>query len=249
MELELAGQVALVTGAGRGIGAAIARELAIAGCDLALVDVAASEGVDRVAEEIRAMQRRAIVIRADVASMGDAERSVGTAVRELGRLDILVCNAGITRDAMIWKMTEEAWDDVLNVNLKGCFTYCRAVAPVFRGQQRGRIVTIASINGLRGKAGQANYAAAKAGVVALTKTLARELGACGVNVNCVAPGYIRTGMTAVLPAAITGSAVAETALGRVGEPEDVARTVAFLCSESSRHITGEVIRVDGGQYI
>ena len=249
MELELAGQAALVTGAGRGICAAIARELALAGCDVALVDVAASEGVDRVADEIRALQRRAIVLRADVASLGEAERSVSTAVRELGRLDILVCNAGITRDAVIWKMTEEAWDDVLAVNLKGCFTYCRAVAPVFRLQQSGRIVTIASINGLRGKAGQANYAASKAGVVALTKTLARELGACGVNVNCVAPGYIRTGMTAALPATITSRAVAETALGRLGEPEDVARTVAFLCSESARHITGEVIRVDGGQYI
>jgi 3-oxoacyl-[acyl-carrier protein] reductase len=249
MELELAGQVALVTGAGRGIGAAISRELALAGCDIALVDVAASEGLERVADEIRAMGRRAIVLRADVSSMATAASSVDTTVRELGRLDILVCNAGITRDAVIWKMTEEAWDDVLAVNLKGCFTYCRAAAPVFRGQQRGRIVTIASINGLRGKFGQSNYAASKAGVVALTKTLARELGACGVNVNCVAPGYIRTEMTAALPAAVISGAVAETALGRLGEPEDVARTVAFLCTASARHITGEVIRVDGGQYI
>jgi Dehydrogenases with different specificities (related to short-chain alcohol dehydrogenases) len=158
-----------------------------------------------------------------------------------------VCNAGITRDAMIWKMTEEAWDQVIDVNLKGCFTYCRAVAGLFRTQQHGRIVNIASINGLRGKAGQANYAASKAGIMALTRTLARELGPKGVNVNCVAPGMVRTEMAAKLPPAVLEKAIAETALGRIAEPEDVARVVVFLCSEAARHITGEVIRVDGGQ--
>ena len=189
------------------------------------------------------------MLRADVSSVAAAAECVATTVRDLGRLDVLVCNAGITRDAVIWKMTEEAWDAVLDVNLKGCFTYCRAAAPVLRGQKRGRIVTIASINGLRGKFGQSNYAASKAGVMALTKSLARELGAFGVTVNCVAPGFIRSDMTDRLPADVVSGAVTESALGRLGEPEDVARTVAFLCSEGARHITGEVIKVDGGQYI
>jgi NAD(P)-dependent dehydrogenase (short-subunit alcohol dehydrogenase family) len=164
-------------------------------------------------------------------------------------LDILVCNAGITRDGMLWKLTEEAWDQVLAVNLKGSFAYCRAAAPVFRAQKSGRIVTIASINGLRGKAGQANYAASKAGMVALTKTVARELGPSGVTANCVAPGLVRTGMAEQLPPEIQERAIAETAIGRMAEPEDVAGMVAFLCSDRAHHITGTVMQVDGGQYM
>jgi 3-oxoacyl-[acyl-carrier protein] reductase len=170
-------------------------------------------------------------------------------VHALGRLDILVCNAGITRDAVVWKMSEEAWDQVLDVNLKGCFTFCRAAAPVFRAQRSGRIVTISSINGLRGKVGQANYAASKAGMVALTKTLARELGPSGVTVNCVAPGLVATEMMASLPTEVLDRALKESALGRIAQPEDVAQVVAFLCSDRARHVTGEVIKVDGGQYI
>lgn len=247
--MELAGQTALVTGAGRGIGAAIARQLAVAGCDVALMDIDPDGGMGLLAQELRASGRRAIALALDVSSMAAAEESIAAVLREFGRLDILVCNAGITRDAMIWKMTEQAWDEVMAVNLKGCFTCCRAVAPVLRGQRRGRIVTIASINGFRGKVGQANYAASKAGVMALTKSLARELGPSGVTVNCVAPGFIRSTMTARLPAEIISAAIAETALGRLGEPEDVARVVAFLCSDGARHITGEVIKVDGGQYM
>jgi len=172
---------------------------------------------------------------------------VGAAVRELGRLDCLVSCAGIARDAMSWKMSEEAWDEVLAVNLKGTFAYCRAVAPVFRAQKSGRIVTIASINGLRGKVGLANYAASKGGVIALTRTLARELGRSGVNVNCVAPGMVRTAMTATLPPAVLDVALAESALGRIADAEDVARVVVFLCSDAARHVTGEIVKVDGGQ--
>lgn len=249
MPFDLAGQVALVTGAGRGIGAAIARELAHEGTDLVLVDLGAFPEAERLASEIRASGRKAIALAADVTSVGDAEQCVETAIREMDRLDILVCNAGITRDAMVWKMTEEAWDEVIGVNLKGCFTYCRAAAPVFRAQGSGRIVTIASINGLRGKAGQANYAASKAGVAALTKTLARELGRSGVTVNCVAPGMVRTKMTATLPDSILDAACAESVLGRIADPEDIAHAVAFLCSSHARHITGTVLRVDGGQYL
>jgi 3-oxoacyl-[acyl-carrier protein] reductase len=247
MSLELSGQAALVTGAGRGIGAAIAREFARAGCDVALVEFGAFDEAQSLAEELHRSGRRAVALRADVSDFGAAEQTVAAAIQAFGRLDHLVCNAGITRDAMIWKMTEEAWDQVIDVNLKGCFAYCRAVAGLFREQQHGRIVNIASINGLRGKAGQANYAASKAGVMALTRTLARELGSKGVNVNCVAPGMVRTEMAAKVPPAVLEKAIAETALGRIAEPEDVARVVVFLCSEAARHITGEVIRVDGGQ--
>jgi len=145
------------------------------------------------------------------------------------------------------RMRNVPWDQVLDVNLKGCAAFCRAAAPVFRGQQHGKIVTIASINGLRGKAGLSNYSASKAGVIGLTRTLARELGPRGINVNCVAPGMVRTEMTAKLPKEILEKAIAETALGRIAEPEDVARVVVFLCSDRARHVTGEVIGVDGGQ--
>ena len=249
MTLEFAGRVALVTGAGRGIGAAIARELGREGCDVALVDLGAFEGAETTAGTIRGMGRRAIALRADVTDLRAAENAVAATVHALGRLDILVCNAGITRDAMVWKMTEEAWDQVLDVNLKGCFTFCRAVAPVFRTQQQGRIVTMASINGLRGKVGQSNYAASKAGIVALTKSLARELGPSGVTVNCVAPGMVATEMTVALPTEVVEKARMESAVGRIGQPEDVAHVVAFLCSDRARHVTGEVIKVDGWQYL
>jgi 3-oxoacyl-[acyl-carrier protein] reductase len=249
VELELAGRVALVTGAGRGIGAAIARELAHEGCDVALVDLCAFDAADELASELRALSRRAVALRADVRDFDSAEATVATVIGELGRLDILVCNAGITRDAVSWKMSEQAWDDVLAVNLKGCFAYCRAAAPTLRAQGSGRIVTIASINGMRGKFGQANYAASKAGVMALTKTMARELGPAGVTVNCVAPGMVRTEMTATLPASVVDNAVKESVLGCIAESEDVANVVAFLCSARARHVTGTVIKVDGGQYL
>lgn len=246
---DLAGQSTLVTGAGRGIGAAIARELAAQGSDVALVDLGAFDAAERLAAELRALGRKAVALRADVTDFAAADGAVAAAVTALGRLDGLVCNAGIARDRVSWKMTEEAWDQVIDVNLKGCFAFCRAVAPVFRAQRKGRIVTVSSINGLRGKFGQSNYAASKAGVVGLTKSLAKELGPSGINVNSVAPGIVRTEMTAGLPPDVLEKAVAESVLGRMGEPEDVASVVAFLLSDRARYVTGEVIKVDGGQYI
>ncbi len=247
--MTFTGKVALVTGASRGIGRAIALELAQLGTDIAFNHYQDPDGARDTEAEIKTKGRKVISFDTDVSSLAETKKIVAEAVKALGRLDILVNNAGINRDAVSWKMTEEDWDRVLAVDLKGCFNYCRTVIPHFRQQKAGKIVNIASINALRGKFGQANYSAAKAGVIALTKTLAKELGRDNINVNCVAPGLILTDMTEKMPPAAKEQALAEISLGRPGLPEDVAMTVAFLCSEGARHITGEVIKVDGGQYI
>lgn len=249
MDLGLMGQAAIVTGGRSGIGAAIALGLAHEGCDVAVVDRVVDDRARELARGIEAAGRRAQLLEADVRDFAAAEAVVGDAVKAFGRLDILVGNAGVTADALSWKMTEEQWDTVLDVNLKGCFAYARAAAPVLRERRGGRIVFIASINGLRGKAGQANYAASKAGIIALGKTLARELGRSNVTVNVVAPGMVRTGMTEALPGEVVQRAVDETVLGRIATPEDIADAVVFLCSERARHVTGAVLRVDGGQDI
>ena len=250
MNLGLTDHVALVTGGMRGIGAAIAIALAHEGCDVAVVDRDCS-GHDAAAlgDAFAPTGRRLLRIDADVRDFARATEAIAEVRATLGRLDILVCNAGITRDAISWKMTEAAWDDVIDVNLKGAFAYCHAVASGFRAQGSGRIVCIASINGLRGKVGQANYAAAKGGMVAMARSLARELGRSGVTVNVVAPGMVHTAMADALPQAALQAAIDETVLGRIAEPADVAAAVTFLCSSAARHITGEVIRVDGGQAI
>ena len=247
MDLGVSGRAALVTGGRTGIGAAIVLALAREGCDVAIVDRVVDDEARGVARNVESLGRRALLVGADVRDFAAAEAAVAQAVEVFGRLDILVGNAGVTADAMSWKMTEEQWDTVLDVNLKGCFAYARAAAPVLRANGGGRLVLIASVNALRGKAGQANYAASKAGVVALGRALARELGKSGVTVNVVAPGMIRTAMTAALPAEIVQRAVNESALGRIGEPEDVAAAVTFLCSDAARHVTGTTLRVDGGQ--
>jgi 3-oxoacyl-[acyl-carrier protein] reductase len=246
MELGLSGRVALVTGGARGIGAAIALGLSREGCDVGLVDLADGGAV---AAECRALGRRVELFGADVSDWAAAERIVLQVRDRFGRLDALVCCAGITRDAVSWKMAEADWDAVLAVDLKGTFTYCRAAGRLFKEQRGGRIVVIASINGLRGKFGQAAYAAAKAGGIAVTKTLAKELGRYGVTANAVAPGLVETDMTRRMPKEAFDAAVAETLLGRPADPADVADLVVFLCSDRARHITGEVIKVDGGQYV
>jgi 3-oxoacyl-[acyl-carrier protein] reductase len=247
--MNLEGKVAIVTGGSLGIGAAIAIGLAEAGADVAINYRKHDAEAKEVVAKINTLGRRGLTVKADVSSLADAERMVKTVLDEFGRLDILVNNAGINWDGVVWKMTEEQWDAVINVDLKGCFNYIRAVSPIFREQKSGKIVNITSINALRGKFGQTNYSAAKAGVIGLTKAVAKELGRYSINVNAVAPGMIETEMMKDLPQEIKQKAIDETVFGRLGKPEDVAHVVTFLCSEAARHITGEVIKVDGGQYI
>ncbi|UCH89496.1 MAG: 3-oxoacyl-ACP reductase FabG [Thermoplasmata archaeon] len=246
---DLSGKVAIVTGGSIGIGASIAFALAEAGADVALNYRKHSEEAEAVVLKINEIGRRGLVVQADVSNFRDAENMVTRVKEELGSVDILVCNAGITRDAVIWKMTEEQWDEVININLKGYFNYIHAVGPIFKSQNSGKIVNVASINGLRGKFGQSNYAATKGGIIALTKTIARELGKFNVNVNAIAPGMVLTNMMEKIPDEFKQRAVDETVLGRLASPEDIANLVVFLCSDRSRHITGEVIKIDGGQYI
>lgn len=247
--MELESKVAIVTGGTRGIGRAIVLDLAANGADVALNYHKSAELAMELAETVRGMGCRALAVQADVSSFDDAQAMVQKVLDEFGRLDILVNNAGMNWDGVIWKMTEEQWDRIIGVDLKGTFNYTRAVAPIFRQQGSGKIVNITSINGLRGKFGQTNYSAAKAGVIGFTKACARELGPCNVNVNAVAPGLIETEMVQAAPEKVRQMALAEIVLGRLGQPEDVAHLVTFLCSEKARHITGQVIQVDGGQYI
>lgn len=241
MDLGLANRVALVTGAAGGIGAAIAGALAADGCELALIDHAAIDTAR--------YPKPPLTLTANVSDWSRANEVVRETVDRLGSLDILVCSAGITRDAVSWKLSESDWDDVLAVNLKGCFTYARAAIPVMRQRGGGRIVNIGSINGLRGKFGQANYAASKAGLIGMSKSLAREAGRFGVTVNVVAPGLVETTMTRALPEPVRAAAQAESALAGATRAEDIAAAVVFLCSKQAGRITGEVLRVDAGQYI
>jgi len=247
--MTLKDRKAIVTGGSLGIGAAIARELGRQGALVALNYRKHDTEAKQVVADVEAAGGKGLAIKADVSSFADAQGMVDQVVEKFGGLDILVNNAGVNRDSVIWKMTEEQWDQVIDINLKGYFNYCRAAVPVFREQKSGKIVNVTSINGLRGKFGQTNYSASKAGIIGFTKALAREVGRASVNVNAVAPGLIETDMMKDAPEKVLEAALAEIVLGRLGQPEEVASVVAFLCSDVARHITGEVIRVDGGQYI
>jgi 3-oxoacyl-[acyl-carrier protein] reductase len=249
METELEGKVAIVTGGTRGIGRAIVLDLAANGADVALNYRKSADLAKELAKKIKGMKRRAMIVQADVSNFNDAQSMVSKVIDEFGKVDILINNAGMNWDGVVWKMTEEQWDRVIDVDLKGTFNYTRAVAPIFREQKSGKIVNITSINGLRGKFGQTNYSAAKAGVIGFTKTCARELGRYSINVNAVAPGLIETEMVKEAPEKVREMALAEIVLDRLGLPEEVAFVVTFLCTEKARHITGQVIQVDGGQYI
>jgi NAD(P)-dependent dehydrogenase (short-subunit alcohol dehydrogenase family) len=239
---ELSGRVALVTGGASGIGLACARRLAAAGARVAIAD---SDG--RRLGRLRARFGAANLYTVDVAEAAAVRRTVTSLFRRLRRIDILVLAAGVCRDAVLWKMTDEQWERVIAVDLSGVAHFLRAVAPILRRQRSGRIVIISSINARRGKFGQANYAAAKAGLLGLARTAARELAARGVTVNVIEPGFIDTPMTAGLPARVRRQAIAETPLRRAGRPEDVAHAVAFFAGPASAHVTGQALAVDGGQ--
>jgi 3-oxoacyl-[acyl-carrier protein] reductase len=247
--MDLEGKVALITGGSVGIGTAISLDLAQNGADVALTYRRHEEEANAVVEKIKEMGRRAKAYKVDVSEFESAQNLVKEALEEFGHLDILINNAGMNWDGVVWKMTEEQWDAVINVDLKGTFNFIRAVSPIFKEQQSGKIVNITSINAMRGRFGQSNYTAAKAGTIALTKTVAKELGKFRVNVNAVAPGLIETDMIKTMPEDFKQRSKTETVFDELGKPEDIAYLVTFLCSEKARHITGEVIKVDGGQYI
>ena len=247
--MNLEGKSAIVTGGSLGIGNAISLKLAEYGANVALNYRKHKEEADETIKKIEAMVRQGLAVQADVSNFADADRMVTEVISRFGRLDILVNNAGINWDGVIWKMTEEQWDKVLDINLKGYFNYVRAVSPHFREQQSGKIVNVTSINGMRGKFGQSNYSASKAGIIGLTKAVAKELGKYSVNVNAVAPGLIETDMMKDAPENVRTAALQDIVLNRMGQPDEVANVVVFLCSDLARHITGEVVKVDGGQYI
>ncbi len=245
----LENQVAIVTGSARGIGKEIALELARMGADIVVNDVSASEAAKEVVKEIESLGRRAMVITADVSNNDEAKNLINTTVKEMGRVDILVNNAGITRDGLLLRMSEADFDSVINVNLKGAFNMIKHITPVMLKQRNGRIVNMASVVGLMGNAGQVNYCASKAGIIGMTKATARELGSRGITVNAVAPGFINTQMTEVLPEEVKKTYMTQIPLGRFGEVSDIAKTVGFLVSEGAAYITGQVISVNGGMYM
>ncbi len=243
--MTLEGKRAVVTGGGQGIGRAIALKLASLGATVAVVDLNA-EGARSVADEIERIGGKASGHALDVADAEQVKDVFGKIAEDLGGIDVLVNNAGITRDGLMMRMPQADWDLVLSVNLTGAFNCTRAVARGMMSQRFGRIVNISSVVGLIGNAGQANYAASKAGLIALTKSVARELGSRGVTANAIAPGYIETPMTESLPEKAREEFASKVALRRLGSPDDVANVVAFLASDGGDYVTGQTINVDGG---
>ena len=239
-------RAALVTGGGRGIGRAICLALAAQGYDVAVNYAASSAAAEKTAEDCRAYGVQAVTLQADVTDPAACQTLVDTAAKTFGRLDVLVTNAGVTADKLILRMQEEDFDKVINANLKGAFFCCKAACKLMMRQRYGRIVNISSVVGLHGNAGQANYAASKAGLIGMTKSLAKEFAARNVTVNAVAPGFIGTDMTDAMPEAAKQAAMTGIPAGRIGAAEEVANAVAFLAGEGASYITGQVLCVDGG---
>lgn len=244
--MTLVGKVALVTGGSRGIGSAVALKLAENGADVAINYAGNTAAAEEVKAAVEKLGRRAMLVQGSVADTDGVQAIVNQVVKELGRLDILINNAGITRDGLLMRMKEADWDAVLETNLKGVFNCSKAVMRTMMKQKSGRIVNMASVVGEMGNAGQANYAAAKAGVIGFTKSLAKEVASRGITVNAVAPGFIATDMTKVLTDDQKAEMAKTIPLGRAGQPEDVANAVLFLVSDEAAYITGQVLNVDGG---
>lgn len=246
MSLTLENKTALVTGGSRGIGRAIALTLAEYGADVAITYTSSADAAEEVKKEIEAKGQKAKAIQADAVNFDKAEEVISELVEDWEKLDILVNNAGITKDNLILRMKEEQWDQVIDVNLKSVFNYSKAVAKPMIRNRGGSIINISSVVGLSGNAGQSNYAASKAGIVGFTKSYAKELASRNIRANVVAPGYILTEMTEELSEKVLENIEAETPLGRAGNADEVADAVAFLASDLSSYITGDVLRVDGG---
>lgn len=242
----LTGKVAVVTGAGRGIGRAIALKLSKLGASVVINYRSSIKEAQELIDEIKASGGNAEAVQGDVSSLEDAEKVVKFAVEKFGRLDILVNNAGITKDTLLLRMKEEDFDKVLEVNLKGVFNCTKHASAIMLKQKSGRIINISSVIGLIGNAGQANYAAAKAGIIGFTKSIAKELGGRGITVNAIAPGFISTDMTEVLSDKVKEKLLESVPLRKLGSPEDVANLAGFLASDNASYITGQVINVDGG---
>ncbi|EHS58735.1 3-oxoacyl-[acyl-carrier-protein] reductase [Paenibacillus sp. Aloe-11] len=249
MSKPLSGKTALVTGASRGIGRSIALALAEAGANVAVNYAGSEAAAAEVAEQIRAKGVEAIMVQANVGRADEADRLIKDVIDAWGKIDILVNNAGITRDNLIMRMKEEEFDQVIETNLKGVFNCLKAATRPMMKQRSGRIINISSVVGVLGNAGQANYVAAKAGVIGLTKSSAKELASRGITVNCVAPGFIDTDMTQVLADDLRDSMLGSIPLARLGRPEEIANVVLFLASDASSYMTGQTLHVDGGMYM
>ena len=244
--MNFTGKTAVVTGGSRGLGRAVCLELAAGGANVVLCYAGNENAANETAAACEALGAKVLAVRCDVADSAQVKALMGEALKVFGRIDILVNNAGITRDGLLMMMKETGFDDVINTNLKGAFLCMKAVARTMMKQRYGRIVNLSSVVGLRGNAGQVNYAASKAGVIGMTKSLAKELASRGVTVNAVAPGFMETDMTAAMPEAAKTATLAAIPMGRMGAAEDVVKAVAFLASEEAGYSTGQVLAVDGG---
>ncbi len=242
----LTGKTALITGASRGIGRAIALLYAQNGCNIAFTYRSNQNEANSLVEEISNLGAKAICIQSDAADFDTAHKVVEQVVESMGCIDILVCNAGITRDTLLMRMNEAQWDEVIDTNLKSVFNYCHAVTPLMMRQKRGSIIAMSSVVGIGGNAGQANYAASKAGIIGFVKAVSKELGARSIRANAIAPGFIETDMTMVLSDAVREDMIKGIPMRRCGKAEEVANVALFLASDMASYVTGEVISVDGG---
>jgi len=246
---KLDGKTAVVTGASRGIGRAIALQLAKEGANVVVNFSGSEQKAAQVVEEIQGLGAQAIAVQANISDSESVQQLMNASLEQFGSIDILVNNAGITRDNLLMRMKEDEWDDVINTNLKGVFLCTKVVTRQMMKQRAGRIINISSIVGVMGNAGQANYVAAKAGVIGLTKTVARELASRNILVNAIAPGFITTEMTETLPEDVKSSMLSQIPLAKLGQPEDIAKAVVFLASDDASYMTGQTLHIDGGMYM